>query len=212
MNRNRLTALGICVLSLGLLSPALAQAPGDVRPAPAAPQPDYHPSFGDLMTMAVQPRHIKLGMAGKARNWDYAAYESSELRNAFGRIGRTIPAYRKQSLPDMFASAILPSMDKLDAAIKATAKATETATIARLNAISEAREVVAPYVGKLMSRALMAGWSAHSLRHRFAGLAYSVERDIRAVQELLGHASVRTTQIYTPVPSGALRTAVRGAA
>ena len=119
MNRTRLTALGICVLSLGLLSPALAQAPGDVRPAPAAPQPDYHPSFGDLMTMAVQPRHIKLGMAGKARNWDYAAYESSELRNAFGRIGRTIPAYRKQSLPDMFASAILPSMDKLDAAIKA---------------------------------------------------------------------------------------------
>ena len=120
MNRKRLAAVGIGVLSLGLLSPALVQAPGDVRPAPAAaPQPDYHPSFGDLMTMAVQPRHIKLGMAGKARNWEYAAYESSELRNAFGRIGRTIPAYRKQSLPDMFASAILPSMDKLDAAIKA---------------------------------------------------------------------------------------------
>jgi mono/diheme cytochrome c family protein len=88
-------------------------------PAPAAPQPDYHPSFGDLMTMAVQPRHIKLGLAGKARNWDYAAYEASELRNAFGRIGRTIPAYRKQALPDMFAANILPSMDKLDAAIKA---------------------------------------------------------------------------------------------
>src|ERR1700744_99565 len=75
-----------------------------------AAQPDYHPSFGDLMTSAVQPRHIKLGIAGKARNWDYAAYEASELRNAFGRIGRTIPVYRKQALPDMFASAILPSM------------------------------------------------------------------------------------------------------
>lgn len=92
-------------------SPTVAQAPG--------PQPDYHPSFGDLMTFAVQPRHIKLGIAGKARNWEYAAYEASELRNAFGRIGRTIPTYRKQALPDMFASAILPSMDKLDAAIKA---------------------------------------------------------------------------------------------
>jgi hypothetical protein len=119
MNRKRLAALGIGVLSLGLLSPALAQAPGDIRPAPAAAQPDYHPSFGDLMTMAVQPRHTKLGMAGKARDWDYAAYESSELRNAFGRIGRTIPAYRKQSLPDMFASAIVPALDKLDVAIKA---------------------------------------------------------------------------------------------
>lgn len=89
---------------------ALAQAPA---------QPDYHPSFGDLMTMAVQPRHIKLGIAGHARNWEYAAYESSELRNAFGRIGRTIPAYRKQVLADMFASAIIPQMDELDAAIKA---------------------------------------------------------------------------------------------
>lgn len=105
-------AFGIGLLSAGALSAAaLAQPP--------AAQPDYHPSFGDLMTMAVQPRHIKLGVAGKARNWAYAAYEASELRNAFGRIGRTIPSYRKQPLPDMFASAILPSMDKLDAAIKA---------------------------------------------------------------------------------------------
>jgi hypothetical protein len=117
MNKSTLAALGLGVLSAAALAAAaMAQAPA---PAPAGPQPDYHPSFGDLMTMAVQPRHIKLGVAGKARNWEYAAYESSELRNAFGRIGRTIPTYRKQALPDMFASAILPSMDKLDAAIKA---------------------------------------------------------------------------------------------
>jgi hypothetical protein len=115
-------AFGIGLLSASALIAAClgvaasAQAP---PPAAAGPQPDYHPSFGDLMTMAVQPRHIKLGMAGKARNWDYAAYEASELRNAFGRIGRTIPTYRKQALPDMFANNILPSMDKLDAAIKA---------------------------------------------------------------------------------------------
>ena len=120
MNRKRLAAVGIGVLSLGLLSPALAQAPGDVRPAPAAaPQPDYHPSFGDLMTMAVQPRHIKLGMAGKARNWEYAAYESSELRNAFGRIARTIPAYRGNKLADLFTAGSTPQLDEIDAAIKA---------------------------------------------------------------------------------------------
>ena len=112
MRKLTMAAFGIGLLTLGGLSAAFAQAP-------AAPQPDYHPSFGDLMTLAVQPRHIKLGIAGKARNWDYAAYEASELRNAFLRIGRTIPTYRKQALPDMFASAILPSMDKLDAAIKA---------------------------------------------------------------------------------------------
>lgn len=113
-----MTKLSWAAFGIGLLSVAALSAAAFAQ-APAAPQPDYHPSFGDLMTMAVQPRHIKLGIAGKARNWEYAAYEASELRNAFGRIGRTIPTYRKQTLPDMFASAILPSMDKLDAAIKA---------------------------------------------------------------------------------------------
>jgi hypothetical protein len=116
MKTHSLAALGIGLIALSAAAAAFAQAPA---PAPAGPQPDYHPSFGDLMTFAVQPRHIKLGIAGKARNWEYATYEASELRNAFGRIGRTIPAYRKQALPDMFASAILPAMDKLDAAIKA---------------------------------------------------------------------------------------------
>ena len=115
MKRTLAVAL-VAGLAVAVTAPLQASAQA---PAPAAPQPDYHPSFGDLMTMAVQPRHIKLGVAGKARNWDYAAYESSELRNAFGRIGRTIPTYRKQALPDMFAQNILPSMDKLDAAIKA---------------------------------------------------------------------------------------------
>ncbi|OZE95062.1 hypothetical protein CH302_19160 [Rhodococcus sp. 15-2388-1-1a] len=69
----------------------------------------------------------------------------------------------------------------------------------------------ASYVGKLVSRAMADGWTAHNLRHRYASLAYSVERDIRATQELLGHASVTTTQIYTFVPEESLRRAAAGA-
>lgn len=68
------------------------------------------------------------------------------------------------------------------------------------------------YVGKLVSRALGPGWTAHTLRHRFASQTYRVDHDLRAVQELLGHASVATTQIYTAVPSDSLRRAVGGAA
>lgn len=66
-------------------------------------------------------------------------------------------------------------------------------------------------VGRLISDALPSGWTAHTLRHRFASQAYAVERDLRAVQELLGHASVATTQIYTAVPPDAKLRAVLGA-
>lgn len=68
-------------------------------------------------------------------------------------------------------------------------------------------------VSEIVSAALPAGVTAHMLRHWFASSAYvSSGNDIRAVQELLGHASVATTQIYTAVQSGALRRAVVGLA
>lgn len=70
----------------------------------------------------------------------------------------------------------------------------------------------AAYVSKLISRA-MPGATAHQLRHRYATRAYQLGgQDIRAVQELLGHASVATTQIYTAVGVDALRRVALAAA
>jgi integrase len=66
-------------------------------------------------------------------------------------------------------------------------------------------------IGRTAARALGRGFSSHTLRHRFATKAYSAERDLLAVQTLLGHSSPVTTKRYAQVPPGALERAVLAA-
>ncbi|AGB41287.1 site-specific recombinase XerD [Halobacteroides halobius DSM 5150] len=50
--------------------------------------------------------------------------------------------------------------------------------------------------------------SPHKLRHTFASLVYKKTKDIRIVQQLLGHSDISTTQIYTHVDQEEMKKAI----
>lgn len=73
----------------------------------------------------------------------------------------------------------------------------------------QARHLTPAYLGKLVSWALPDDWTAHTLRHRYATRVYRACRDIRVVQELLGHARIETTIRYVGISDDRLREAAR---
>src|ERR1700721_1447068 len=98
----------------------------------------YHPGLGQLMTPLVQPRHIKLGLAGAAQNWAYAAYALGELRETFDDVGKLVPKHGNLDIPPAIEATVKQPMDALDAAIKAKDQAAFTKAYADLTAACNA--------------------------------------------------------------------------
>lgn len=69
------------------------------------------------------------------------------------------------------------------------------------------RHLTPEHVGKIISRALPDNWTAHTLRHRMASRAFHGSRNIRAVQALLGHESILTTERYVAICDDEIRAA-----
>jgi hypothetical protein len=125
--------IALSVLGLGQAqTPPMAPAPGA-----AAPQA-YRPGLGDLMTMTVQPRHTKLGLAGQEKNWAYAAYELHELEEAFERAAHVWPTYRKTNIAEAIVATTREPMEAVSQAIKSADSARFAEAYGRLTATCNA--------------------------------------------------------------------------
>jgi hypothetical protein len=119
MNKHlvRVGALALLFLAFGGTIPLTAQqaAPASPTNAPAVP---YPMTFGDMMNTLVQPRHAKLGLAGRAQNWALAEYALVEIRQAFAGIIKVQPRFRGLPVAELVDAAVSQPMNAVDDAIK----------------------------------------------------------------------------------------------
>jgi hypothetical protein len=134
--RGLAATLAVVMASVAFLAvgaPRAAQAPA----AAPAPRPsvynDYHPNLSDMMTMLIQPRHTKLGLGLRTRNWAYAAYEAGELRGAFRRVVASMPTYEGKDTAEV-VSMIGKPLDDMVTAARARDPAKADAAYAELTA------------------------------------------------------------------------------
>jgi len=106
------------VLSLaGAVGVASAQTAPPAPPPISGPVP-YVLTMGDMMNTLIQPRHAKLGLAGKAENWPLANYALAELRQAFAGIVKAQPKFHGMPVGDLVDLALTQPLNAVEAAIK----------------------------------------------------------------------------------------------
>lgn len=76
----------------------------------------------------------------------------------------------------------------------------------------EGRPITPGCMGKWIRKGLPREFTTHSLRHRAATVALEETMDHRAVQEMLGHESLATTELYTHVNDRRVRAAIAAVA
>ena len=105
------------VATVAALAPrTAAQSPFGDADAEAAP---FNPQMAALMSMLIQPRHAKLGLAARERNWELAAYAHKELAQALSTVAKVQPKFRNLTVAEMIESMTAESMGAVETAIQA---------------------------------------------------------------------------------------------
>jgi hypothetical protein len=95
--------------------PSAPAVPPDARAGSPIP---YTMTMGDMMNTLVQPRHSKLGLAGREENWPLASYALVEIRQAFDGIAKAQPKFRGLPVAELVDAAMTRPIGAIDTAIK----------------------------------------------------------------------------------------------
>jgi hypothetical protein len=99
---------------------AQTQAPAQTQQGKGASRASsFTPGLDDVMTLLVQPRHIRLFAAGTLQNWELAAFELNELRSSLDRVANSIPSYQGTDVREGIDSIMARSLQETSEAIHA---------------------------------------------------------------------------------------------
>lgn len=173
-----------------------------IMAGPAAPRPAPEVVYRAALAGADARQHVILRLAGEAglRRAEIAGIRGRDLVRDLG--GWTLIVHGKGD-----RTRFVPLTDSLAGEVRRTLGGGRW-----LLPSPAGGHLTARHVGKIASRALPGGTTLHMLRHRFATVVNRSTGDLLAVQRLLGHASVATTQRYVAVDANALRAAAGAAA
>jgi len=115
---HRQSAVAVIAVALAASLAIVILAPYSVAAGPEAAHTEYLPSISDLMIATIQPRHERLWQAGQDKNWEFASYETGNLRGAFNRLGLAHPTVHDILFPEMISSVTKQPLDELNSAIQ----------------------------------------------------------------------------------------------
>lgn len=179
-----------------------------IRQPQASPRPTPDAAWRAAL-MAATPRvAIMLRLASEAglRRSEVAQVHTRDLMEGVG--GAQLLVHGKGSKPR-----VVPISGSLAGQIRAGAAGhTPGASVNGWLFPNGFGDHLAPcHVGQLVRGVLPDHWTMHTLRHRFASRAYRGTRNLRAVQTLLGHASIATTERHCAVDDAEIRAAMEAA-
>lgn len=167
-----------------------------VTPGPAVPRPAPEHAYRDALARADDRSRLILRLAAEVgmRRAEIAVIHSRDLVEDL--VGSSLVVHGKGQ-----RQRVVPLPPVLALALRARGEGWAFPG-------DDGGHLSPRWVGRLAARLMPEGWTIHTLRHRFATRAYAVDRDLLAVQTLLGHASPVTTRRYVALSDESLRRTV----